>query len=177
MGRFKDGTNAEKRKSGDMTRGHRRPTPTKLKLLRGNPGRRPLPENEPQIPAGIPEMPKHLNRIAKQEWRRIMPELARVGLLTRIDGTALAAYCDCYAQWAEACRKLRKTGMLVRGTKGDPIINPLLKIANQAVDRMRMYLIEFGMTPASRSKTKAAPKPEERGDAEAYFDWVSAREN
>ena len=155
----------------------RKPIPTHLKLIRGNPGRRPLPENEAQLPAGIPDPPKHLKGRAKKEWDRITPELSRAGLLTKIDGTALAAYCDCFAQWAEASTKIKKTGMVVKGERGEPIINPFLKISNAAVDRLRQFLVEFGMTPSSRSKVKAAPLPEKPEEGADYFGWAEENRN
>jgi len=153
----------------------RKPIPTNLKILRGNPGRRPLPKNEPEISAGIPDPPKHLGGKAKKEWKRITPELARAGLLTKIDGTALAAYCDCFAQWAEASAKIKKQGMTIETEKNGPVISPYLKISNAAVDRMRQFLVEFGMTPSSRSKVKAAPAPEKPQEGEDYFGWAEGK--
>ena len=37
------------------------PKPTKLKLLAGNPGKRPLNENEPEPEAVAPSVPAHLD--------------------------------------------------------------------------------------------------------------------
>lgn len=153
----------------------RKPIPTALKILRGNPGRRPLPKDEPQIPAGIPEAPKHLTGKAKKEWHRIVPELHKAGLLTKVDGTALAAYCDCFAQWAEASRQLKKTGLLVKGSLGEPVINPLWKISNAAMERMKQFLVEFGMTPSSRSRVKSASIPEPEEEGADYFSWAENR--
>jgi phage terminase small subunit len=58
----------------------RRPEPTALKELAGNPGKRALNTNEPQ-PGGIPKCPPHLDKIAKAEWKRIAAELTTLGLL------------------------------------------------------------------------------------------------
>ena len=58
----------------------RKPKPTEMKRAQGNPGRRPLNNNEPK-PTGIPQCPSHLNEVAKREWRRIAPELIALGLL------------------------------------------------------------------------------------------------
>ena len=154
----------------------RKPIPTNLKMLRGNPGRRPLPKNEPKIPAGIPKVPPHLNREAKKEWKRIVPELEQAGLLTKVDGSALAAYCDCFSTWAQASRKIKKGGLTVTGDNGIPVVSPYLKISNAALDRMRQFLVEFGMTPSSRSKVKAAEKPEVP-EGEDYFGWSEANRN
>ncbi len=50
--------------------GGRKPTPTRLKLLRNNPGKRPLNPDEPQPEATLPEPPAHLSDEAKCEWQR-----------------------------------------------------------------------------------------------------------
>lgn len=113
---------------------------------------------------------------AKKEWARIVPELNSAGLLTKIDGCALASYCEFFARWAEASAKIRKTGMLVKDGKGNPMINPYVRIGNDAFDRMRQLLTEFGMTPSSRSKVKAASKPEEP-EGEDYFGWAEENRN
>lgn len=155
----------------------RKPIPTKLKILRGNPGRRPLPENESEVPAGIPEPPKHLKGKGKKEWQRILPELYRAGLVTKIDGAALAAYCDCFALWDEASIEIKKNGILTKGENGEPTINPAVKVSNAAMDRMRKFLVEFGMTPSSRSRVKTAGKPEPEREGADYFGWAEETQN
>jgi phage terminase small subunit len=76
----------------------RRPIPTVLKLIRGNPGKERLPqgEAEPQRPDDIPPPPPFLTGHAADEWRRLAPELYYLKLLTAIDTNTLAAYCQAY---------------------------------------------------------------------------------
>lgn len=137
----------------------RKNTPTKLKLLRGNPGRRPLNDREPQPAAEKPPCPAFLSVRAKREWRRISKELFALGLLTRVDRSALAAYCDSYAVWQEAVEGLAKTGLIIKTQQGNVIQSPLLGIVNRAKDQMHKFLTEFGMTPASRVRlTITAPE-------------------
>ena len=50
------------------TRG-RKPKPTALKELEGNPGKRPLNDREPKPEKKAPPCPKWLNDDAKKEWR------------------------------------------------------------------------------------------------------------
>jgi P27 family predicted phage terminase small subunit len=130
----------------------RKPKPTALKALAGNPGKRALNRNEPR-PAGIPTAPKHLDREAKREWKRVSSELIALGLLTSVDRAALAAYCAAYSRWITAEENVQKFGAVIKSPKsGYPIQNPFLGIANTALDQMRKFLTEFGMTPASRSR-------------------------
>jgi P27 family predicted phage terminase small subunit len=130
----------------------RRPKPTHLKLLNGNPGKRRINPNEPKPPGEIPVPPDHLGDTAKAEWNRIGEILLRLGLLTTLDRAALAAYCTTYARWIDAEEALKKTGPIVRAPSGYPMISPYLVVANRALEQMRAFMIEFGLTPASRSR-------------------------
>lgn len=150
-----------------------RPKPTALKRLQGNPGKRPLNKREPRFRHGRPYCPSHLAPAAKREWRRIVNELYRVGLLTLVDRAALAAYCQLYARWAQAEKELVKSGLTIVTTNGNVIQNPLVGIANTALDGMRKFLIEFGMTPSSRAKLAVPGQDEEKTLEEQISDLLS----
>jgi hypothetical protein len=54
------------------------PTPSYLKLLRGNPGkRRSPPEPQPELAPACPEPPVFLGEYAKEEWARASDATAR----------------------------------------------------------------------------------------------------
>jgi len=130
----------------------RRPKPTALKRAQGNPGGRPLSKNEPK-PGGTPTCPKHLDKNAKAEWKRISKELTSLGLLTNVDRAALAAYCQCWSRWVSAEEGIAKFGTILKSPKsGFPIQNPHVSIANTALDLLRKFMVEFGLTPSSRSR-------------------------
>ena len=143
-----------------MAKSGPKPKPTRVKKLQGNPGRRPLPKNEPQpkVSSGLPIVPRYLNKVAQEEWRRMVEELHPIGLLTNIDLTALAGYCFSYALWVEAIEKVQEHGTVVKAQSGYPMISTHLAIANKAMIEMRKWLVEFGMTPSSRSRVTVAPK-------------------
>lgn len=143
-----------------MTAGRPR-KPTNLKLLEGNPGKRPLPKNEPRPKPVAPKCPTHLSAQAKREWKRISVDLETLGLLTQIDMAALAAYCMAYGRWVESENMIRKHGMLVKSPNGYPMQSPYLAIANKAVEQMKGFLTEFGMTPSSRSRLSINDKGQE----------------
>ena len=82
----------------------RKPKPTTLKLLAGNPGHRPLNGQEAVEPAELPDCPEHLDKDAQAEWQRISPILSEMNLLSSADRAALAAYCVCYGRWVSAER-------------------------------------------------------------------------
>lgn len=166
-----------------MPRGSgRRPTPTAVKKLHGNRGKRPLNEAEPIAPAGDPEMPADLPKAAALEWKRILPELRALGVLSKIDRAALAAYCHAYARWFEAERQVRRIGVVVREPvlhQGIPLKgiarikkNPAVTVSEGAMKLMKSFLIEFGMTPAARSRLATKPdggKQKTVDPAEKYF--------
>ena len=134
----------------------RRPKPTRLKVITGNPGKRPLNKNEPKPRPAVPDC---LTDAAKAEWERISQELLSLRLLTSIDRAALAAYCQAWGRWVEAEEALKKHGVVVRSPNGFPIQSPYLAIANKALDQMRAMLTEFGMSPSSRSRVTAQLSP------------------
>jgi P27 family predicted phage terminase small subunit len=83
----------------------RKPTPTPLKILRGTRADR-IPKAEPHAPAGRPKPPAHLDKVARAEWRRMVPILEKLGVLTQAEGGALAVYCVAYSRWVTACEAI-----------------------------------------------------------------------
>ena len=140
-------------------------TPTVVRLMRGNPGRRPINRNEPRPTRGeaVPEPPEYLLPYAVDEWRRVAPELWHMGVLTVLDLTLFAAYCQSYARWrlAEealagmATRDPVTHGLLVRTIEGNARRNPLVKVAADAARDMVTYAGQFGMGAAARARISA----------------------
>ena len=171
----------------------RRPTPTRLKLLNGNPGRRPLNKGEPKPEPAIPSPPEFLSEEAKLEWTRVSDQLFRLGLLSHLDRTSLAAYCQAYGRWKQAeaaIAELAKRdqlshGLMIKTSNGNLVQNPLVGTANKAMSEMMRYAIEFGMTPRARSRVDAGVSFDvgkfagllgPRDDpAEKYFAWAERR--
>ncbi len=138
----------------------RRPKPTRLKVLTGNPGKRPLNLNEPRPDVIIPECPPELGPVARGEWDRLVGELTALKLLTNLDRAALAAYCGAYALWAEATEAIQKYGTMVKSPSGYPIQSPYVAIANRQAEIMMRIASEFGFTPASRSRISTPSEAE-----------------
>lgn len=132
------------------------PKPTALRVAEGNPGKRALPVNEPQPEplVEIPKPPSFLMDLAKKHWKEQAEILQRAGLLTEVDLDAFAAMCNSYATWVDAQRQLKKTGMLVRGPSGHPVMSPYISISEKALNRLLQYQKEFGLTPSSRTRVQ-----------------------
>jgi P27 family predicted phage terminase small subunit len=146
------------------------PTPTVLKLLRGNPGcRRIHAEPEPAPLPEAPEPPVFLTGHAVAEWRRVVGELHVLGVLRGIDVMLLAAYCQSFSVWRTAVETLATMaakdaishGLLV-STKDGARRNPLQKIASDAAIDMLRFANEFGIGPSARSRIAAGWSPPER---------------
>lgn len=146
----------------------RRPTPTHLKILAGNPGKRPLPKEEPKPEIVAPDPPEWLEGEALREWDRIVPELLKLKLISELDRTGVVAYCVAYDRYVSANMDIRTLGSIIITTNGNIIQNPAVGIANTSVDIMRKFLIEFGMTPASRTKVSTPGKPKAKDGWEDF---------
>lgn len=145
-----------------------------LKKLQGNAGHRNLNKVAPKGAPGLPVMPLGLSEVAQQEWNDILPLLVRMGVqLCQGDGKALAAYCSCYAQWMLAEDEIQRYGITIYVVHtdeddGDIVfsehkVNPAVRVRSDALRQMKSFLIEFGLTPASRCKLETKPG----GDAPA----------
>lgn len=151
----------------------RRPVPTALKLVRGNPGKRATNKSEPMPARVIPSCPEYLSPSGQVAWGRLTVVLDRMGVLTEADAAALERLCDCYTDIME-CRKLiKKDGRTykVMTQLGDTLIkaNPAVNQLRAADAQFKSYLVEFGLTPAARSKVNANNNDEEKQDPLASY--------
>lgn len=144
------------------TRG-RKPKPTALKVLEGNSGKRPLNTVEPK-PTGVPECPDWLEDEAKAEWERVGTILENMGMLTSVDTTAFAGYCQAYARWREAEEFLTQHGSIVRTPNGYLQQVPQVSIAQTNLKIVLKFCEQFGLTPSSRSRIVADKSVDETTD-------------
>ena len=145
------------------TRG-RKPKPTALKVLEGNPGKRPLNKNEPKPEKKAPKCPSWLEPEAKKEWRRMSKILEELGILTEIDASAFSGYCQAYARWKEAEEFLTKHGTIFKTSSGYIQQVPQVSIAQTYLKIMKDFCSEFGLTPSARSRIHAAVDKKDTDD-------------
>jgi P27 family predicted phage terminase small subunit len=134
----------------------RKRLPTKFHVLNGTdrPCRRNNGEPMPDSEIDIPKPPMHLSASAKKEWKRMSKVLHSTGLLTQLDYSQFAIYCQAWGRWVDAEKKITENSMVVKTANGNPINNPYMNIANTAMRDCHKFLSEFGMTPSSRTKIK-----------------------
>ena len=143
------------------------PTPTALKILRGNPGRKKLNEHEPQ-PDGRPVCPSWLLPEAKLKWKSLVPQLQALGLATKIDGDALAQYCQVWARWRAAEVFIAKHGDTYESTDRQggarTKLSPYVLITQNLLAIMHRLQREFGMTASARSQIHVEQAPKRQSE-------------
>jgi P27 family predicted phage terminase small subunit len=132
-----------------------------MKLLRGNPGRRPLNNQEPTLPALNTETldtpPVELmEATAIAEWTRLAPMLRQARHVTQAERGALIALCQQWARYLEANQHVAGAGMVIKAPSGYPMPNPYIGIANKALANCTRLWAELGLTPSSRSRVTAS---------------------
>lgn len=138
-----------------MAQRGRKPKPTAVKELEGNPGKRTLNEFEPKPKKKVPKCPSWLDAEAKKEWRRTAKQLEELGVLTEVDMAAFAGYCEAYARWKEAEEFISKHGTIVKTPSGYWQQVPQVSIAQTYLKIMIKFCEQFGLTPSSRSRIVA----------------------
>ncbi len=141
----------------------RKPRPTQIKILEGEKNKNRINRREPKPHPGRPTCPDHHSPAAKSEWKRIVPQREEMGRLSKNDRTELALYCQAYARWKKAEDVLNEKGELYKTQSGNVITSPMLWVANKAMEQCHKFLVEFGMTPASRGRINVAGPGEDDG--------------
>jgi P27 family predicted phage terminase small subunit len=140
-----------------MPKTGRKPIPTEVKRLLGNPGQRPLPKEgeEPSSPIvyELPPAPDWLGEYGAAEWNRVGPYLIENKMLTEADLLTFGAYCSNVDMLIEAKIQIKERGITVFGARG-PVRNPALASFAAASTTLRSLAAEFGMTPSSRARIK-----------------------
>jgi phage terminase small subunit len=130
----------------------RRPAPTALKVLRGNPGQRRLNQHEP-VPAApaTADPPAGLPDAALLIWQALAPELVRLGVLTVVDRDEFALGC-----------RLRALGMaaLEQSDENWHALGHALQMLRQSSSIFARFGI--GASDRSRISVVGPKKPESR---------------
>lgn len=121
-----------------MAQRGRKPKPTAVKVLEGNPGKRYLGSSEPKPEKKAPRCPSWLEDEAKKEWKRMAKQLEQLGILTEIDMAAFAGYCQQV---------------------------PQVSIAQTYLKIMNRFCEQFGLTPSARSRIVADNGADKESDA------------
>ena len=157
-----------------MPRPGRPPQPTKLRLLRGNPGKRKINRREPQPVAEVPSCPDWLSAEAKEVWKDTVALLSQLNILARVDRDALTAYAQVYVRWRATEQWLDQHGLVypLRDEKGKIRCMqqfPQVSIARNYLQAVRAFQTELGMSPSARSRVHEIPGFLRDPDDEKWF--------
>jgi P27 family predicted phage terminase small subunit len=132
------------------------PNAVEQRIREGNPRRHPIPE--PLLVAGRPEEgemltpPEDLPPSGKEAWNAVVPQLAEVGLLDRVDRLVLEAMCLQWARMKQAGRVVAAQGHLIRGPGGTLREHPALRIEREAASMFFRFAEQYAMTPIARTR-------------------------
>lgn len=167
----------------------RKPKPTHLKLVTGNPGKRKLNNKEPKPKKGVGAAPAWLSKKAKIAWPKVVKMLLDMNVVTVSDTIGLEVLCEAYADLLLARESLKKpityktsdgkTVTIAEGGsmtyltwgKAGPMLRnrPEMAIIADAERRLKSSLADFGLTPAARSKIQVLDGDEKENPEEDYF--------
>ncbi|MBN4074751.1 MAG: phage terminase small subunit P27 family [Alkaliphilus sp.] len=143
------------------------PKSQKLRLIENdNKDRKTLPVPKPNAPKR-PLCPRWLDSEGQKEWRRVAPELYRMGLLTELDVNALANYCRTTTLYKQTQLFLQENGLVDdKGTK-----RPEVGVGQEAAKESRQWGKLFGLSPACRMRLEMPePNTDEVSEFEALLD-------
>ena len=145
----------------------RRPQPTALKMLRGNPGKRKPNPHEPQPPKGEAAMPVELSQAARKVWAELAPICQAMGTLTVADVRPFATLCELQATLAAASAQKDAEGFAPFTVADDfngvatVKVHAALKLERETAQAVRPYYALFGLEPVSRARIAVAKPAEE----------------
>ena len=108
-----------------------------------------------------------IDDVAKKEWRRIVKELEKIGLIGNLDRNNLGGYCNAFANYVKATNILKEqTYYIDRETRNGVIVvkNPMVDIQRTYADEMRRFASLCGLTIDSRLKAAAVKTDKTRED-------------
>jgi P27 family predicted phage terminase small subunit len=173
-----------------MAKGGQNATPIELRVLQGNPGKRPIPRT-PRPPAQSPVEPDwaalvpgddhedviRLRETASAEWNRVVPVLDQLGLLTALDAPVLTDYALCWARLVQCERALAADGLVLetwlldadgRRVRSNLARNPVSVTAKEYRSQLIRYVNEFGLGPASRARIRLEGDRPDQEDESLY---------
>lgn len=145
----------------------RKPSPSHLKLVKANPGKRAMPKREPKPKGNLESGPDWLTDDQKLVWDYAISS-APYGLLKKLDQSVLVAWVVAADLHRQATEKLNSGAMLIKTPNGMPVQSPYLSIINKQAAIMLKAAAEMGFTPSSRSRVEVSEDAEE-DPADRFF--------
>jgi P27 family predicted phage terminase small subunit len=148
----------------------RPPKPSAILRLEGSPKAAARERAEPKVPLGDPEPPDWLSDEARGFWESTLAMLRDVpGLMSRVDGIALASFAQALADYTHAKAKVAAEGITVEGSLGSKVLNPSVRAMELAWARVQKGVSQFGLSPSDRGKVIVGNGKGKASDGKGYF--------
>lgn len=122
-------------------------------------GRRPDPKSAPKSKSAVGDPPDWLPASAQSEWIRVIGVLAEMGSeISALHHAPLLGYCLMFAKLESTSKEIARDGETVQSATGELRRHPASVTQSQAMNQLRHYAAELGLTPGSAGKI---PKPAE----------------
>lgn len=136
--------------------GGSRPLPTALKQLKGTHQSCRDADNSPPVNSGVmPAPPPHLNYRAAEIFRQLTVYLHGMKILSLEDTLMLGLLASRLQEVEEHTDTIESEGYVYLSDKGLWKSRPEVGMRNEAMRHAQSLLIEFGLSPAARSRVSA----------------------
>lgn len=135
-----------------MTRPGPRPTPTPLKLLRGERRSSRVNYNAPVAPEGTPELrPDVTDPDVVATWHELVEMVGSLGVLSPVDGIALLSFAQAVVINRRSFALVSQSAVLIKDRDGSLRKNPALMPWRDSFHAILRMCQEFGLTPSART--------------------------
>ncbi|MBB4663170.1 phage terminase small subunit P27 family [Conexibacter arvalis] len=104
------------------------------------------------MPEELVDPPEHLPKDAQEFWREVVPQLASIGMVDRIDKVVLELLCTQYARARQAQRVVTEDGHFALGAAGQIKEHPAVKIEREATIVFLRLCEQVGIGPVARAR-------------------------
>jgi P27 family predicted phage terminase small subunit len=135
----------------------RKPKPVEQRRLEGGRDVSHRAVAQPLLVGGRPthqfdEPPDDLPDDAREFWAETIARLLEVGMLDLVDEAALRMLSTQYARWTQAGRVVAVDGHFSRGSTGQLVEHPAVRIERDAHQLFLRTAEQFGLTPMARTR-------------------------
>jgi P27 family predicted phage terminase small subunit len=141
-------------------------------------------EIAPQAPDPVDPPPKleppyEMSAEVEEIFYKTVAELKRWGLAEEADAFTVASYAEVSAELARLLVEIRDAKTTVRGSRGQEVVNPLLRRRDRLLDRQAHLANQLGLTAAARGRLARGgwtpPAKGRSGSGSHLFDGSNVR--
>lgn len=112
--------------------------------------------------------PFPVKSLAGRKWKAVVSGLTAFGIVDEIDATHLEGFCTAYQLARQADEIVKREGMVVSGSMGNPVKHPALAISSDNWNKVRHYGNDLGLTYLARTRMDGKEQSKEE-DLESKY--------